>query len=135
MHKTPLFLMVFSCLSSATSIDREQLVLTHENANQFNLSVKNQYTDPSKVCTTITINKSYKKANQLGFFLEVNDNQKNVVFSGMLAGYPNENSELIDYHFCYRSKDVVSNSIVTYGYRENWLATAYIEISHDIIAP
>jgi hypothetical protein len=125
--------MFFSFDNSATSIRAENVVLSHENAIEYGLVVKNEYDDASKVCTTITINKFHKKVEQYGLFIVIKSSQGQHVFSSKIIAYPNKNTELVNYSYCYQSYDVVLN-VIAYGY-PNGLVTANLEFSSELIAP
>jgi hypothetical protein len=129
-------LVIFLSLKiSATSINAEQITLTHSNSSEYGFSVKNQYKKSSKVCTEITINKHHKGRELYKVFLEVESSQGQPVFSSIIAVYPHENSDLVSYTFCYQSYDVVVVNTVSYGYKQNGLITAWLEITSELIAP
>jgi len=120
---------------SATSIKAHQVLITHDNANEFGFSLKNEYKESSKTCTNITINKYHRKVEQYGLFIEIQSSQGQPVLSSKIAAYPNKNNDLVNYSFCYQNYDVVVTSVVAYGYQANGLITAYMDISSELIAP
>jgi len=135
MSKLLILSILFSFNVSALSIKADQLVLTNDNASEFGFSVVNEQKELSKICTKITLNKDYKKAKQIGFFLKIESSQGQPVFSGWLSAHEIFKNESKNYNFCYQSYDVIKEIMVIYGYKANMLVTTYLEISSELIAP
>jgi len=130
-----LVLIIFISFDNSASfnISSEIVLLSHDNADEYGLIVKNKYGEASKICTTITINKYRNKAETNGMYIVVRSSQGQHVFSSKMMPFSNKNSELIDYHYCYQSYDVVSN-VITYA-DINGHVTANLEFSSELIVP
>ena len=135
MYKILLLVFLLSNYSYAISLKSEQLILTKNNIELFGFKVKITNKDAGETCKVITLNKHYKSVEQLGMFLEIRNTQQKVIFTGLIAGRPNQNTELINYNFCYQSMHKVQSALVAYGYKNNELVTAFLETSSELISP
>lgn len=132
------FILLSTLLSfklSASDINVEHQILTHENASLIGFSVVNSTKELSGVCSTITINKYYKDVNQDGLFIELQNLAGQTIFSSKISASEHENNDLVNFKFCYKNHDIAISSVLVYGNQSNTISSTYLDISSELIMP
>ncbi len=114
---------------SATSIRAEQIEITHSNKGDFKIDSSYKNKTENEICITVNAPRKYKNDNQLGLYIELKNENQNVIFNGAVSAVVDDDENMVKYSFCTNNNINITFAFIPYGYFNNGLVTAYLDIS------